>query len=426
MADFGYDVADYRDVDPIFGTLADFDRLSTTPTRAACKVLLDFVPNHTSDQHPWFLESRSVAHDPRSATGTSGRDPRRAAAPPNNWLSVFGGRPGSGTSRPGQYYYHAFLSEQPDLNWRNPEVRAAMHDVLRFWLDRGVDGFRVDVMWHLDQGRPAARQPAGPRLARSRRPGSSAGCSHLHGRSPRGRTTSSPTCARVARRVRRPRADRRDLPAARAAGRPTTARTRRPGAHLPFNFQLLSCPGTPTRSAAPIAAYEAALPAARLAQLGAGQPRPAAHRDARRPRAGARRRDAAADPARHADAVLRRRARHGRRADPAGAASRTLRGSTGPDGGRDPERTPMRWDGAPGAGFTTGDAVAAAGRRPGARTTSPRSATTRHRRSTSTAGCWRCGGRRPHCRSAPGRRWRPKATCSPTSGRTRVAGSWSP
>ena len=196
MADFGYDISDYRDIDPVFGTLADFDASSRPPTRAGIRVLLDFVPNHTSDQHPWFLESRSVARQSASATGTSGRDPAPDGGPPNNWLSVFGGPAWEWDEPTGQYYYHSFLSEQPDLNWRNPEVRAAMDDVLRFWLERGVDGFRVDVMWHADQGRPAARQPAGPRLDADR-PGSSFRLlATLHDRPPRDPRTSWPTCAR--------------------------------------------------------------------------------------------------------------------------------------------------------------------------------------------------------------------------------------
>ncbi|AWN39285.1 alpha-amylase family glycosyl hydrolase [Methylobacterium durans] len=148
MADFGYDVADYCGIDPIFGTLADFDELVAEAHRRRLKVILDFVPNHTSIAHPWFAEARASRHNPRR-DWYIWRDPAPDGGPPNNWLSNFGGPAWTLDEATGQYYYHAFLREQPDLNWRNPAVRAAMHDVLRFWLERGVDGFRVDVIWHL-------------------------------------------------------------------------------------------------------------------------------------------------------------------------------------------------------------------------------------------------------------------------------------
>ena len=142
MADFGYDVADYCDIDPIFGTMQDFDRLLKEVHLRDLKLILDFVPNHSSDQHPWFLESRSSRSNPK-------RDWYLWRDEPNNWMSNFGGSGWEWDERTGQYYYHSFLKEQPDLNWRNPAVRAAMYDVLRFWLNKGVDGFRVDVMWLL-------------------------------------------------------------------------------------------------------------------------------------------------------------------------------------------------------------------------------------------------------------------------------------
>lgn len=148
MADFGYDISDYCDIHPLFGTLADFDRLLADAHRKGLKVILDFVPNHTSDRHPWFLESRS-ARSSGKRDWYIWRDPRPDGGPPNNWISNFGGSAWEYDEAMGQYYYHAFLKEQPDLNWRNPDVRRAMYEVLRFWLRRGVDGFRVDVMWHL-------------------------------------------------------------------------------------------------------------------------------------------------------------------------------------------------------------------------------------------------------------------------------------
>ncbi|MCH7860156.1 MAG: alpha-amylase, partial [Proteobacteria bacterium] len=135
MADFGYDVADYCGIDPRFGTLADFDSLLASAHARGLKVLLDFVPNHSSDQHPWFIESRSSRENSKR-DWYIWRDPAPDGGPPNNWISDFGGPAWTYDAPSGQYYYHAFLKEQPDLNWRNPEVRAAMLDVLRFWFAR--------------------------------------------------------------------------------------------------------------------------------------------------------------------------------------------------------------------------------------------------------------------------------------------------
>ncbi len=148
MADFGYDVADYADVDPLFGTLADFDRLIAAIHARGMKLLLDFVPNHSSNQHPWFVSSRSSRSNPKR-DWYIWRDPAPGGGPPNNWLSHFGGGAWEFDTASGQYYLHSFLKEQPDLDWRNPQVVQAMFDVLRFWLARGVDGFRVDVIWCL-------------------------------------------------------------------------------------------------------------------------------------------------------------------------------------------------------------------------------------------------------------------------------------
>jgi len=148
MADFGYDVADYTAVHPIFGTMADFDALLAQTHAAGLRLILDFVPNHTSDQHPWFVESRSSRHNPRH-DWYMWADARPDGSPPNNWLSVFGGPAWEWDGATGQYYLHSFLKQQPDLNWRNPAVKAAMFDAVRFWLDRGVDGFRIDVAHYI-------------------------------------------------------------------------------------------------------------------------------------------------------------------------------------------------------------------------------------------------------------------------------------
>jgi alpha-glucosidase len=148
MVDFGYDVADYCDVDPLFGDLPDFDELVEGLHRRSMRVIIDLVPNHTSDEHPWFEESRSSRDNPKRDWYVW-REPASDGGPPNNWESVHGG--GSAwewDAKTEQYYLHTFQVEQPDLNWRNLEVREAMYDVMRFWLDRGVAGFRIDALPH--------------------------------------------------------------------------------------------------------------------------------------------------------------------------------------------------------------------------------------------------------------------------------------
>jgi alpha-glucosidase len=144
MKDFGYDTTDHEDVDPLFGTLEDFDRLVERAHRLGLKAILDYVPNHTSDEHPWFVESRSSRENPKRDWYVW-RDPKPDCSPPNNWISPFGGSQWAFDRGTGQYYLHTFHEGQPDLNWRNPRVEEAMFWVARFWLERGVDGFRVDV-----------------------------------------------------------------------------------------------------------------------------------------------------------------------------------------------------------------------------------------------------------------------------------------
>ncbi|MCB1720773.1 MAG: alpha-glucosidase [Rhodospirillales bacterium] len=149
MKDFGYDVANYRDVDPIFGTLDDFKILLAKAHRLNLKIIIDLVLSHTSDQHPWFTESRT-SHDNPKADWYVWADPRPdmfgERVPPNNWVSVFGGPAWTFDETRGQYYLHNFLKEQPDLNFHNPDVQNAMLDICKFWLDLGVDGFRLDVV----------------------------------------------------------------------------------------------------------------------------------------------------------------------------------------------------------------------------------------------------------------------------------------
>ena len=234
MVDFGYDVADYCAVDPLFGTLADFDALVDEAHARGLKLILDFVPNHTSDRHPWFTESRSSRDNPKR-DWYLWRDPAPDGGPPNNWLSRMGGSAWEWDAVTGQYYYHAFLREQPDLNWRNAEVRAAMYDVLRFWLRRGVDGFRVDVLSDLIKDAQFRDNPPNPAF-RPGQPVASATAAGLHG--------DRPEVHEVVAEMRRV-VDEYDervligeiyLPVERLVayyGRDLA------GAHLPFNFQLI-------------------------------------------------------------------------------------------------------------------------------------------------------------------------------------------
>ena len=194
--DVGYDVADYDAIDPLYGTLDDFDRLVAEAHRRGIRIMLDLVMNHTSSAHRWFEESR---RDPAGPFGDwylwrdGTRDRFGRLHPPNNWTSFFGGSAWTWDETRGQFYLHTFLPEQPDLNWRNPAVRAAMLTMVRGWLERGVDGFRLDVFnaffKHADLPsnprripRPAAVRPAGPPLRQG-----PAGAGRLPGRVPRSR-----------------------------------------------------------------------------------------------------------------------------------------------------------------------------------------------------------------------------------------------
>jgi alpha-glucosidase len=148
FADWGYDVIDHKAVDPRFGTMSDFERLLKKAHDRGMKVLLDYVPNHTSDKHAWFRESRA-SKDSAKRDWYIWADPAEAGGPPNNWLSRFGGPAWTLDDATGQYYMHTFLPEQPDLNWRNQQVRREMLSILSFWLDKGVDGFRADAVYGL-------------------------------------------------------------------------------------------------------------------------------------------------------------------------------------------------------------------------------------------------------------------------------------
>ncbi len=145
QVDFGYDVSNYEDIDPMYGTLADFDHMVAEGKKDGVRIIMDFVPNHTSDQHPWFLDSKSS----RTAAHRDWyiwRDGKAPGQPPNNWISIFGGSAWKFDPATNQYYYHFFYAAQPDLNWRNPAVEKAMLDTTRWWYQRGVAGFRLDAV----------------------------------------------------------------------------------------------------------------------------------------------------------------------------------------------------------------------------------------------------------------------------------------
>ena len=184
MVDFGYDVSDYKSIDPIFGDLETFDKLIAGAHKRGIKVIMDFVPNHTSVEHAWFEESRSSKdnskrdwyiwrdgkpdgspHSPLASSPTSRSGRGEAGSPPNNWLSVFGGSGWTLDKKTGQYYFHSFLAEQADLNWRNEAVRKEMLSTLDFWLDRGVDGFRTDAVNHLVKDKDFRDDPVNPNYA---------------------------------------------------------------------------------------------------------------------------------------------------------------------------------------------------------------------------------------------------------------------
>ena len=350
MADFGYDVADYCGIDPRFGSLDDFDHLLDAVHRRGLKLLLDFVPNHSSDRHPWFVESRASRDNPKR-DWYLWRDPAPDGGPPNNWISDFGGSAWQWDAQTGQYYYHAFLKEQPDLNWRNPALKAAMFDVLRFWLDRGVDGFRIDVLWHMVKAADFPDNPTNPDY----RPG----MGEMHGVL-QVNSTDQPEVHEIAAEMRALADGYGDrlligeiyLPLERLMHYYGQART---GVHLPFNFQLIEAPWNARGLARLIADYEAALPEGGWPNWVLG------NHD--RPRIASRVGEAQARVAAMLLLTLRGTPTiyYGdelgledvaippeRVVDP-----RELR-EPGVGLGRDPVRTPMPWDASPNGGFTTG------------------------------------------------------------------------
>ncbi len=257
MADFGYDISGYTDIHPLFGTLSDFDQLVSEIHVRGMKLILDLVPNHTSNQHPWFLESRSSTDNPKRDwyIWKNCRN-NNSEYCPNNWLSVFGGSAWEWDEITGQYYYHAFLKEQPDLNWRNPEVQEAMFNVMRFWLDRGVDGFRVDVMWHMIKDEHFRDNPVNPDY----QPYMSDYEQLLPVYS-----TDQPEVHAIIREMRKILDLYEERMMIGEIYLPVTKLMRyygtdNKGANLPFNFQLLSRPWNAPQIASAIDEYEGALP----------------------------------------------------------------------------------------------------------------------------------------------------------------------
>lgn len=384
MADFGYDVADYCDVDPLFGSLADFDALIARAHSLGLKLILDFIPNHTSDQHPWFIESRSSGHNPKRdwylwREPASGDGPPEARLP-NNWMSHFGGSAWTFDPRTGQFYLHSFLGQQPDLNWRNPEVRAAIYSAMRFWLERGIggrgaDGFRMDVLWLLIKDELFRDNPPNPAWSEG---------SSSFGRFLPLYTANRAETHEVVAEMRSlldsysdSAGDRlligeiylpinelvqyygSSVPAASSDGLDLTnvaiTSPRLNGAHLPFNFHLIQTPWKASAIAQLIREYEAAMPPGawpnwvlgnhdqmRLAtRVGEAQARLAAmllltlrgtptlyYGDELGMTDGIIPRDQIQDPAE--------------------------KNQPGIGMGRDPERTPMQWDNSINAGFTMG------------------------------------------------------------------------
>jgi alpha-glucosidase len=349
MADFGYDVSNYTDVEPLFGSLSDFDRLVDEAHRRDMRIILDYVPNHTSDQHPWFLESRA-SRDSARRDWHMWRDARPDGGPPNNWLGSFGGSAWEWDAATSQFYYHAYLKEQPDLNWWNPAVQAAMYDVLRFWLDRGVDGFRIDALRQVVKDRQLRDNPPNPEWTPGENP--------YHSLLPI-YSTDQPELMDIIHHFREVADEYEDrvligelwLPIERLVA--YYGREGR-GLHLPFNFHLILTPWKARLISALIETYEAALPAGAWPNWVLG------NHD--RSRVASRVGPAQARVAAMLLLTLRGTptlyngdeiGMHDVPIPPALVQDPFERNVPGLGLGRDPERTPMQWDAGDYAGFST-------------------------------------------------------------------------
>jgi alpha-glucosidase len=376
MADFGYDVADYTGVDPLFGNLADFDALLAAAHAKGLRVILDFVPNHSSDQHPWFLESRSsrtnpkrdwyLWHDPVPYPWLQpGQDQRPPSAQePNNWMSHFGGPAWTWDETTEQFYLHSFLKEQPDLNWRNPEVRAAIYAAMRFWLDRGVDGFRMDVLWLLIKDAQFRSNPPNDAFEDTQ---------HDHKRVIPVYNADQPETLQIVAQMRALLDEYGPtLGAAGPSNRVLIGEIYLPlvdlvryygvpqleGANLPFNFHLIQTQWNAAAIAQIVQNYEALLPASAWPNYVLGN-----HDQSRlATRVGPRQARAAAmmlltlrgtptlyygDELGMTDVPIA----------PDQVQDPAEKNEPGKGRGRDPERSPMLWVDAPNAGFTTPDAT---------------------------------------------------------------------
>jgi alpha-glucosidase len=399
MKDFGYDVADYTGVDPLFGTMEDFDLMLREAHARGLRVILDFVPNHSSDEHPWFVESRSSLNNARrdwylwSEPGPSDDDETgKRERLPNNWMSHFGGPAWEWDEKTQQFYLHSFLKEQPDLNWRNPEVRAAMYGAMCFWLEKGVDGFRMDVLWLLIKDKEFRNNPPNPdyhggmRDFASTLPVYNADRPETHDIVAEMRElmdsygptlpehvevkAADPTMQKLSARSHRvligeiylPLTELvtyYGLPEKRETGEMTAPETPElNGANLPFNFHLILTEWKAGAIAEIVRTYERLLPPGGWPNYVLGnhdQPRLAS-------RVGAKQARAAAmllltlrgtptmyygDELGMEDVPIA----------PAQVRDPAEKNEPGKGHGRDPERAPMMWVGAPNAGFTAPDAT---------------------------------------------------------------------
>jgi alpha-glucosidase len=350
MADFGYDVADYTDIEPLFGTLGDFDRLLAAAHERGLKVMLDLVPNHTSDRHAWFQESRSSRDNPKR-DWYMWRDAKPDGSPPNNWLGNFGGSGWEWDAATGQYYYHSFLKEQPDLNYRNPAVVTAMCDVLRFWLERGVDGFRVDVIYYMMKDAQWRDNPPNPRFEPGDNP--------YLAQEPR-YTYNQPEVHALIRRFREVFDAYPERMMVGEIYLPYDELMQYYGAdldecHMPFNFELINLPWEAAALRAKVEAYEAALPPGGWPNWVLGNHDQ--HRIASRVgRAQARVAQMLLLTLRGTPTCYYGDELGMRDVDipPEAEQDPFGRNVPGLGLGRDPERTPMQWDTTPHAGFTQG------------------------------------------------------------------------